>query len=82
MFMDKMGEGGSVTIFHRKTFVSECRRTSWGTILYFRESQHQKNMNKGGIIILPKLFMDKIVRGRESHNFPSKNCCLKYQKTS
>ena len=38
----RCGEGISVATFRRKTFVSQCRRTSWGTILYFREPQHRK----------------------------------------
>ena len=60
---------------------SQCRKSSWGTLLYFKESQHAKKlMHKGGIMILPKNNMDKKVRGRECHNFPSKNCCLTVPK--
>ena len=33
-------------------------------------------MHKGCIIILPKFFMVKKLRGRECHKYPSQNCCL------
>ena len=76
-----MREGVSVANFRRKTCVSKCLRTSWGTLFYFRESQHRKKlMHKGGIRILPKNFMDNKVSRRECHNFTSKNCCLTVPK--
>ena len=38
-----------ITMFRANFSVSHCRRTSWGTLLYFRDSQHLKNLCRGGI---------------------------------
>ena len=48
-FMDK-GEGGSIKIFHRIFFVSQCRKTRRGTLPCFRKILVSKNVRdkRGG----------------------------------
>ena len=55
---------GGITIFRRKFFVAQCRKTSWASFQCFRKIGVSKNFmhNKG------------------YHNFPSKIFCLSAEK--
>ena len=69
-FVDKRGgeeEGGSITVFCRKFFVSKAKKLLRRSLLYF------------GTFLLAKIFMHK--RGKVAyHDFPSKLSCLTVPK--
>ena len=74
--MDKMGGGRECHIFPSINFCVTVLKDFVGkpSVLQRISASENKLMHKGGITILPKKLMEKMGRGRECHNFPSKNC--------
>ena len=63
--------GGSVKIFRRRLFVSQCRKTPGGSPLVFHHLQGSKKVGEQGTGR----------GGGEYQDFPSKNFCLTVPKT-